>query len=100
MTANNAVTTPMPRLSVSTMIAATGPPRRRLRTAYRMSCTRTSTSDEDTPVGRRAALSRSGITEAVAQTRHDIFTEEALAWTYYKVGGSIRRRRHLAGEPL
>jgi len=26
------------------------------------------------------------IAEAVAATRHDIFTEDALAWAYYKVG--------------
>jgi tetratricopeptide (TPR) repeat protein len=27
-----------------------------------------------------------GIAEAVARTRHDIFTEEALAWSYFKAG--------------
>ena len=26
------------------------------------------------------------IAEAVAATRHDIFTEDALAWTYFKLG--------------
>jgi Flp pilus assembly protein TadD len=36
------------------------------------------------------------IAEHAAETRHDIFTEDALAWAYYKVGRVDEARRAIA----